>query len=108
MVFIGNEYVISISVLISVLSFSFAIFTGIVNIKRNKSHDDKKDATNITTVIVRLDNIMEILSDLKEEISTIKTETKSDSKEYRERISKVEESAKQAHRRLDELIKTLK
>ena len=48
---------IEVALLISGISVAFGIFAGISNIRRNQKIDDKKDATEMTTVIVKLENI---------------------------------------------------
>lgn len=88
---------IEVALLISGVSLAFAVYSGITNLKRNKSNDDKKDATEMTTVIVKLENIGNGITEIKSEMNNVKN----DIKESRERIIKVEESAKQAHKRLD-------
>ena len=93
----GEFMSVELSILIPVVSVVFAIYAGISNLKRNQSQDDKNTASQMTTVIVKLENIGNGIAEIKSEISN----AKEDIKENRERIVKVEESAKQAHKRLD-------
>ena len=93
---------VELNILISVISVAFAIYAGVSNLKRNQSQDDKNTASQMTTVIVKLENIGNGIAEIKSEISN----AKEDIKENRERIVKVEESAKQAHKRLDMFEKT--
>lgn len=88
---------IEVALLISGISLAFAIFSGISNLKRNQKADDKNEASQLTTVIVKLENIGNGITEIKGEMSNVKN----DIKESRERIIKVEESAKQAHKRMD-------
>lgn len=88
---------IELTLLISLLSVSFAIFSGIINLKRNQTKDDKLEATQLTSVIVKLENIGTGVTEIKSEIKSVKEDTKKNS----ERLTRVEESAKQAHKRLD-------
>lgn len=90
---------IEVALVISALSLAFGIYQGVVNMKRNRTSDDKKDATQLTTVIVKLENISAGISDIKSDMRNVKDEIK----EMRERLIKVEDSAKNAHRRIDEL-----
>lgn len=90
---------IEVALLISVLSVGFGIWAGLSNIKRNDKNDAKADASQLTTVIVKLENIGTGITEIKNEMSNVKN----DIKESRERLIKVEESAKQAHKRLDAL-----
>mgnify|MGYP001049299441 CR=1 FL=1 len=95
---------IEVALLISGVSVAFGIFAGISNLRRNQKLDDKKDATEMTTVIVKLENISIGISEIKNEMANVKN----DIKESRERIIKVEESAKQAHKRIDTLEKVVR
>lgn len=90
---------IEVALLISGVSVAFGVFAGISNLRRNQKLDDKRDATEMTTVIVKLENIGIGISEIKNEMINVKN----DVKESRERLIKVEESAKQAHKRLDSL-----
>ena len=90
-----------VALLISGVSVAFGIFAGISNIRRNQKIDDKKNAAEMTTVIVKLENIGIGITEIKSEMSNVKNDIKED----RERIIRVEESAKQAHKRLDSLEK---
>lgn len=88
---------IEVALLISGISLAFGIFSGISNMKRNQKSDDKNEASQLTTVIVKLENIGTGITEIKSEMTNVKN----DLKETRERIIKVEESSKQAHKRLD-------
>ena len=88
---------IEVALLISGISVAFGIFSGISTLKRNQSSDVRRDASEMTTVIVKLENIGTGITEIKNEMTNVKN----DIKESRERIIKVEESAKQAHKRLD-------
>ena len=90
---------INFSTIMSVLSFIVALYVAITNSKRNNKQDTKSDASEMTTVIVKLENIGNGITEIKSEMKTIKT----DMKEDHDRIIRVEESAKQAHKRIDEL-----
>lgn len=88
---------IEVSLLLSGISIAFAIYMGISNSKRNHKADVKSDTAELTTVIVKLENIGTGIAEIKSEMSNVKD----DIQENRERLIKVEESAKQAHKRLD-------
>ena len=90
---------IEVALLISGVSLAFGIYQGITNMRRNSKKDDQHDAAQLTTVIVKLENIGIGITEIKSEMSNVKN----DIKESRERLIKVEESAKQAHKRLDTL-----
>ena len=90
---------IEISLLLSALSVAAAIFFGIVALRRNKSKDDKRDAAEMTTVLIKLENINTGSIDIKSTIRGVEGEVK----ELRDRVIKAEDSAKNAHRRIEEL-----
>ena len=94
---------VEIAVVISVISLIFTLYQGIANLKRSKKNEDKKDASELTTVIVKLENIGNGVAEIKSELSNVKL----DIKENRERIIKVEESTKQAHKRIDGINKNI-
>lgn len=83
--------------LISGISVAFAVYQGIVTLKRTKTSDDKNEASQLTTVIVKLENIGNGITEIKNEVSNVKNDIKED----RERIIIVEESTKAAHKRMD-------
>lgn len=88
---------IELALLISGVSVSFAIYQGITNMKRNQKADDKSEATQLTTVIVKLENIGTGITEIKSEVSNLKNDIKED----HDRIIKTEESVKSFHKRLD-------
>ncbi len=88
---------IEAALLISGVSLALAIYQGISNMKRNQTADAKQDVSEITTVIVKLENIGNGITEIKSEMSSVKN----DIKETRERLIEVKASAKQAHKRID-------
>jgi catalase (peroxidase I) len=88
---------VEVALLISGVSLAFALYQGITNMKRNKTQDDKQDASQLTTVIVKLENIGEGVNEIKSDMKGVKE----DVVELRERIVAVEQSAKSAHHRVD-------
>lgn len=81
-----NNMTIEVALLLSIASFSFAVYQGIANMKRNQKTDDKSEATQLTTVIVKLENIEGGISDIKKDINSVKNDVRED----RERIVKLE------------------
>lgn len=90
---------IEVALLISGFSLAFGIYQGVLNLKRNEKKDNKSDASEMTTVIVKLENICTGITEIKSEMTNVKNDIKED----REKIIRLEESAKQAHKRLDSL-----
>lgn len=96
---ITGAITIEVALLVSGIAVAFALYKGMVDIKRSEKTDVKQDTTEMTTVIVKLENISTGVTEIKNEITNVKN----DARESRERIIKVEESVKQAHKRLDEI-----
>ena len=90
---------VEVALVISALSLGFGIYQGVSNMKRNQRVDNVEDATRMTTVIVKLESIGTGISDIKADMRNVKDEVR----EIRDRLIKVETSAKSAHRRIDEL-----
>lgn len=90
---------VEVALIISGVSVAFGLYAGITNLKRNEKKDAQTEASEMTTVIVKLENIGNGITEIKNEMSSVKIDIKED----RERIIRVEESAKQAHKRIDSL-----
>lgn len=81
---------IEVAVVISLISLIFAIVSGVSSMKRNARTDDRKDASELTTVIVKLENIG---NDIKE-IKTDLRDVKADIQVHAEKIVKIEQQIK--------------
>lgn len=90
---------IEVALLISGVSMAFAIFQGITNLKRNKAVDDKKEASEMTTVIVKLENIGKDTSEIKNDLRNIRNDVKNNS----ENIVRLDESLKSAWKIINHL-----
>ena len=58
---------------------------------------EKEDTSQITTVLIKLENIAEGVTEIKSDLRSIKQ----DVQELRERVVAVEASTKSAHKRID-------
>lgn len=63
-----------VALLLSIVSVFFAIFSGILNLKRNQTNDTKTDVAQLTTITVKLENIYNGVSEIKHEVSNLKDE----------------------------------
>ena len=90
---------LEITTVISFCSLLIAATVAVTNIRRNSKADDKNEATQLTTVIVKLENIGDDIRDIKKDIKEVNLEVQS----IKERLLKVEQSTKSAHHRLDHL-----
>ena len=88
---------IEAALLISGISVTFGIYQGVSNLKRSERTEAKNDASELTTVIVKLENIGDGIKEIKSELGNIKQ----DINDITVRLVKVEESSKSAHKRLD-------
>lgn len=92
------EYTIIISV-VSVACTVLGVSIGMTNMRRFQRQEDQADGANMARVTLHLDHIESGINGIKHDITSILLDTR----EQRERIIKVEESSKQAHKRIDEL-----
>jgi peptidoglycan hydrolase CwlO-like protein len=88
---------IEITIAVSVLSVSAAIYFGIKNSRHNQKKEDQDEASQTATIITKLNGIEKGVDDIKEELKNVKAEVRDD----HDRIIRLEESTKQAHKRLD-------
>ena len=72
---------------------------GFLVARRNKTSDDKMDATQITTVIVKLDSIESSVNDIKADNKTFRD----DIRDIRERLVKAESQIQEMQSFIKEL-----
>ena len=89
---------ITLAVLISIASLVVAIVRGIKTDHKANAQEIHERVAETTRLDVKLDGISKDLGDLKDEIRLQRKEFQSLS----ERVAKVEASASQAHKRMDE------
>lgn len=87
-----------IPVAISALSLIVSIVVGFSAIKSRNSSDTKQEASQTTTLIVKLENIADGVNEIKSDMRNMKD----DVRELRDRVIACEQSTKSAHRRLDD------
>lgn len=88
---------IDLSLLISFLSLCVAGVVMITTVFRNKATDDKKEASETTTLIVKLENINNGVNEIKSDMRNMRD----DIQDLRDRLIIVEQSTKSAHHRLN-------
>ena len=81
---------VELAVIISVISLGFGIYSGVANLKRNSRNDIKMDQSQLTTVIVKLENIGNDISEMKSDLRDVKE----DLKNHSERLVKMEQQIK--------------
>lgn len=87
------------SVLISALSLVVAVIVAVSNIGSRNSESTRQSASQITTLIVKLENIADGITEIKSDMRNIK----GDVQELRDRLIIVEQSVKRCHERVDTL-----
>ncbi len=94
----GTAVLISvIALIVTIVSVAFAIYFGLKSSRRSDNSDVEKKATEQATINVKLDQIGGDVRDIKYDVTGVKK----DFQMLSERVVKVEESAKQAHHRID-------
>lgn len=81
---------IEVALLISGVSLAFGIYQGITNMRRNSKKDDQHDAAQLTTVIVKLENIGMGIAEIKNDMRNVKD----DMKDMNVRLVKMEQQVK--------------
>lgn len=85
------------STLFSALAVFIAGIGFIFNWKKGNKAENQKEATEITTVIVKLENISNDTKEIKNELRNVRNEVG----ELRERVIIAEQASKSLHRRVD-------
>lgn len=81
---------IEVALVISALSLAFGIYSGVSNMKRNNRNDTRADATQLTTVIVKLEKIGDDIKEIKADMRDLKD----DIQNHAERLVKIEQQLK--------------
>ncbi|SHM82030.1 hypothetical protein SAMN02746066_03423 [Anaerosporobacter mobilis DSM 15930] len=87
---------IDLSTTISILAICISFAFGYATFKRNRSTDDKTDASEMTTVIVKLENIDIGVREIKSDMRAIQNDVKAQN----DAIIRLEESLKSAWKRI--------
>ena len=89
---------VEISTLAAVIGVCVALVFNLIGTRRATREIDKKGVSDMTTVVVKLENIGNGITEIKSDLRNVRA----DVNENRERIVALESSAKQAHKRLDD------
>lgn len=81
---------VSFSLVLSLLSLLLSSAVGIVGIRRNHRADDRSDSAQLTTVIVKLENIGKDVSEMKTDLRDVRDDVKN----HGERIIRLEQQVK--------------
>lgn len=81
---------IEVALVISAISLAFGLYSGISNLKRNNKNDAKSESAQLTTVIVKLENIGNDINEIKSDLRDVKD----DIKDHSNRLVAVEQQVK--------------
>ncbi len=90
---------VDVTVIISFMSLLVAVIVGITNIRRNNATDNRKEASETTTLIVKLENISDGVNEIKSDMRNIRKDVQN----LRDRLIMVEQLTSSAHQRLNTL-----
>lgn len=85
--------------LLSIAALAISAIVCFTNLRRNNRHDDKQEAIELTTLLVKIENINNGINEIKSDVRNMRA----DIQEVRERLVTVEQSVKSAHHRLDKI-----
>ncbi len=88
-----------VSTILGILGAVCAIVFGLTTYKRNQKKDDSDEGKQNGTVLTEIGYIKSGIDDIKAE----QREQRSTNTQFLERLTAVEESAKQAHKRIDRI-----
>jgi peptidoglycan hydrolase CwlO-like protein len=88
-----------VSLFISFVSVSFAIYVGTRNLKRSNTEDIETRAVNQARVEAKIDSVNKMVTDIRYDVSSLHNEFQKNN----ERLILVENKANRAHERIDEL-----
>lgn len=91
---------IELTILLSIVSVSAAVYFGLSGVRRDQKNDDMQETAQLTTMLVKLENINNGINKIESKMDRVESETRANS----EKLIKVEESTKQAHKRIDEIV----
>ncbi len=94
---------LSAAIVISVLSLLFSVIMGLKSNKRTDSKDLEERVKENTRINMKLDNINSTTQDIKSELMTVRT----DLQKHNDKLIILEQSCKQAHKRIDEMVSRL-
>lgn len=89
---------------ISIAGLLISIWVAATNNRRSDKHDDKQEASELTTLIVKLENISGGINEIKSDMRNMR----GDIQDLRDRLIIVEQSTKSAHHRIDTVEQTHK
>ena len=93
----------TIAIFISFVSLCFAVWMGLKGDKRTDTKDIEERARENAKINFKLDEISGTTREIKADITSMRDDIRS----HNDRLIKVEESVRQAHKRIDRIDQTL-
>lgn len=90
---------IDIAVILPIAALVVSAIATFTNLRRNRAHDDRQEASSLTTLLVKIENINNGINEIKSDMRGVRA----DIQDVRERLVLVEQSVKSAHHRIDTL-----
>ncbi len=94
---------VSAAIVVSVISLIFTVIMGLKNNKRTDTKDVEERVKENTRINMKLDNINSTTQEIKSELMSVRT----DLQKHNDKIIILEQSCKQAHKRIDEMVSRL-
>lgn len=93
-----------ITILISALSLSFAVYSGLKNMRRADKKEVQSEAARDSAIMTKLENMQSMIVEMKAEMR----QDRQDVKEMTEKFIRNEESLKSLHKRVNRIEQLLK
>ena len=93
-----------ITILISALSLSFAVYSGLKNMRRADKKEVQSEAARDSAIMTKLEKMQSIIVEMKAEMR----QDRQDVKEMTEKFIRNEESLKSLHKRVNRIEQLLK
>lgn len=90
---------VEVALVISIISVSFSVFFGLKNTKRSDTKEIEERVKANTEINFKLDNISQIVTEMKNEFSDLKRTVSG----HGDKIIEIDASCKSAHKRIDRL-----
>ena len=88
-----------VAIMISFVSLIFGIYSGVSNVRRSNRAEHRRDISELTMVIVKLEDIGTGVSEIKSDMNSVRD----DIKELTGRLMVAEQQIRQINKRVDEI-----
>ena len=91
---------IEVSIVIAGISLAFAVYSGITNMKRGQKQEIANETSQLTTVIIKLENIGNDITEIKTDLRDIRAEVRENSADIvrlKQQVKALEKTVFQTH-----------